>query len=41
MMEKESGSSQEPLEEVINCAEDGEILDNGTNDLEGAQETRY
>ena len=32
-IEKESGSSQEPLEEV-NYTEDGEILDNGTNDLE-------
>ena len=40
MMEKESGSSQEPLKEV-SYAEDGEILDNGTNDLEGVQETRY
>ena len=29
-IEKESGSSQEPLEEV-KYAEDGEILDNGTN----------
>ena len=36
-IEKESGSSQEPLEEV-NYAEDGEVLDNGTNDLEAVQE---
>ena len=37
-MEKESGSSQEPLEEV-KYAEDGEILNNATNDLEGVGET--
>ena len=38
-IEKESGSSQEPIEEV-NYAEDGEILDNGSNDLEAVQETK-
>ena len=39
MREKESGSSQQPLEEV-DYAEDGKILDNGTNDLDGVQETK-
>ena len=39
LREKESGSSQQPLEEV-NYAEDGKILDNGTNDLDGVQETK-
>ena len=37
LTEKESGSSQEPLEEV-NYAEDGEVLNNATNDLEGVRE---
>ena len=38
-IEKESGGSQEPIEEV-NYAEDGEILDNWSNDLEAVQETK-
>ena len=37
-IEKESGSSQEPIEEV-NYAEDGEIRNNGTNDLECVRKT--
>ena len=37
-IEKGSESTQELLEEA-NYAEDGEILDNGTNDLEAVQET--
>ena len=38
-IEKESGSSQEPLEEV-NYVEDGGTLDNGSNDIEAGQETK-